>query len=122
MNLGPLALICLAALLGQASGRHLHALAHNRDPRPVQVGRRRGSIGSQRALGRNYKTSDEIDAYLAGLVDRVARRLRNADRTCRTLVLRLRFDDFARATRSHTLPRATASTPAILAAARGLLR
>jgi len=37
------------------------------------------------------------------------------------MVLRLRFDDFARATRSHTLPRATASTPVILAAARGLL-
>jgi DNA polymerase-4 len=111
----------LVALLGRASGRHLHALAHNRDPRPVVVGRRRGSIGSQRALGRGYKTRREVDAYLAGLVDRVTRRLRNADRTCRTLVLRLRFDDFARATRSHTLPRATASTLAILAAARGLL-
>jgi len=111
----------LVALLGRASGRHLHALAHNRDPRPVQVGRRRGSIGSQRALGRGYKTRRDVDAYLAGLVDRVTRRLRNADRTCRTLVLRLRFDDFTRATRSHTLPQATASTPAILAAARGLL-
>jgi DNA polymerase-4 len=111
----------LVALLGRASGRHLHALAHNRDPRPVQVGRRRGSIGSQRALGRGYKSRREVDAYLAGLVDRVTRRLRTADRTCRTLVLRLRFDDFGRATRSHTLPRATASTPVVLAAARGLL-
>src|SRR4029078_3482673 len=27
----------LIALLGRASGRHLHALAHNRDPRPVEV-------------------------------------------------------------------------------------
>jgi DNA polymerase-4 len=111
----------LVSLLGRASGRHLHALAHNRDPRPVQVGRRRGSIGSQRALGRGDKTFTEIDAHLAGLVDRVTRRLRKAERTCRTLVLRLRFDDFTRATRSHTLPRATASTPMILAAARGLL-
>jgi DNA polymerase-4 len=42
----------LIAMLGRASGRHLHALAHNRDPRPVRVGRRRRSIGSQRALGR----------------------------------------------------------------------
>jgi len=111
----------LVSLLGRASGRHLHALAHNRDPRPVQVGRRRGSIGSQRALGRGYKTFAEVDAYLAGLVDRVTRRLRKAERTSRTLVLRLRFDDFTRATRSHTLPRATASTPIILAAARALL-
>ena len=46
----------LVALLGRASGRHLHALAHNRDPRPVQTGRRRRSIGSQRALGRRPKS------------------------------------------------------------------
>ena len=36
-------------------------------------------------------------------------------------VLRLRFDDFSRVTRSHTLPRATAETDVILRAARGLL-
>jgi DNA polymerase-4 len=33
----------------------------------------------------------------------------------------LRFDDFSRATRSHTLPRATAQTHVILAVVRGLL-
>ena len=111
----------LVALLGQASGRHLNALAHNRDPRPVRVGRRRGSIGSQRALGRSPKSSDTIDAVLVGLVDRVARRMRAARRVGRTVVLRLRFDDFSRATRSHTLPWATAHTPTLLGAARGLL-
>src|SRR5919199_5901819 len=42
----------LISLLGRASGRHLHALAHNRDPRTVRPNRRRGSIGAQRALGR----------------------------------------------------------------------
>jgi DNA polymerase-4 len=36
-------------------------------------------------------------------------------------VLRLRFDDFSRATRSHTLAESTADTAAILAAARELL-
>src|SRR5262249_888405 len=41
----------LVALLGPAAGHHLYALAHNRDPRPVRVGVRRRSIGSQRALG-----------------------------------------------------------------------
>ena len=92
---------------GAASGRHLHALAHNRDPRPVQVGRRRGSIGSQRALGRRPRSPEAIDATLVGLVDRVTRRMRAAGRVGRTVVLRLRFGDFTRATRSHTLPRAT---------------
>jgi DNA polymerase IV len=111
----------LVSLFGRASGRHLHALAHNRDPRPVQVRRRRGSIGSQRALGRRPRSLADIDAVLVGLVDRVTRRLRVAERIGRTVVLRLRFDDFSRATRSHTLPHATAHTDTILATARGLL-
>ena len=111
----------LVSMLGRASGRHLHALAHNLDPRPVQVGRRRGSIGSQRALGRSRRSHDEIDAVVVGLVDRVTRRLRAAARVGRTVVLRLRFDDFTRATRSHTLPHSTANTQTILDTARALL-
>jgi len=111
----------LVAMLGRASGRHLHALAHNRDPRSVETGRRRRSIGSQRALGRRWRPQSEIDATLVGLVDRVTRRLRTGRRVCRTVVLRLRFDDFTRATRSQTLPQATAETQTILRAARRLL-
>jgi DNA polymerase-4 len=111
----------LVAMLGRASGRHLHALAHNRDPRPIHVGRRRGSIGSQRALGRRRKTLDDVDAALVAIVDRVTRRMRAASRVGRTVVLRLRFDDFSRATRAHTMARATAQTHHVLATARELL-
>src|SRR5918992_4536778 len=115
----------LISMLGPASGRHLHALAHNRDPRPVQTGRRRRSIGSQQALGRSRSFAghgpDAVDAVLVSLVDRVTRRLRAANRIGRTVVLRLRFDDFSRATRSHTLPQPTSHTPLVLATARGLL-
>jgi DNA polymerase-4 len=110
----------LQSILGRALGRQLHALAHNRDPRPVQPGRRRGSIGSQCALGRRRRTLAEVDAVLLGLVDRVTRRTRAAGRVGRTVVLRLRFDDFSRATRSFTLPRPTAETQAVLDTARGL--
>jgi DNA polymerase-4 len=110
----------LVSMLGRASGRHLHALAHNRDPRPVQVGRRRGSIGSQRALGRSGKSADVVEASIVALVDRVTRRMRAAGRVGRTVVLRLRFDDFSRATRSHTLARATAETHTILDTVRDL--
>ncbi|MDP9094443.1 MAG: DNA polymerase IV [Actinomycetota bacterium] len=112
---------CLISMLGPASGRHLHALANNYDPRPVQPGRRRRSIGSQRALGRARLSAAEVDATLVGLVERVTRRLRSAQRLCRTVVLRLRFDDFSRATRSHTLPSATCDTEQILTAMRLLL-
>ncbi len=111
----------LTWMLGRAAGRQLHALAHNRDPRRVRTGGRRGSIGSQRALGTRPTSLEEIDATLVAIVDRVARRLRNGHRVCRTVVLRLRFGDFSRATRSHTLSHATASTRPILDTARELL-
>jgi len=116
-----LAEAALVKILGQASGRHLHALAHNRDPRRVRTRRRRRSMGAQRALGRVPRSHGALDAVVVGLVDRLARRLRAADRVCRTVVLRLRFADFARATRSHTLSEATADTQTILATARALL-
>ena len=111
----------LVAMLGKAAGSHLHALAHNRDPRPVVTGRRRRSIGSQSAMGRGRHAWSDLQNRLLGLVDRVSRRLRNADRVCRTVVLRLRFGDYTRATRSHTLPAATADTAVLLAALQAVL-
>ncbi len=111
----------LMAMLGRAAGRQLHALAHNRDPRRVRARQRRRSIGAQRALGRRARAPGELEAALIALVERVARRLRAARRACRTVVLRLRFDDFSRATRSHTIAEATARTATLLKIARGLL-
>jgi DNA polymerase-4 len=113
----------LASLLGGAMGRQLFALSHNIDRRRVTTGVRRRSVGAQRALGRagNRMSPTEIDAVVVNLIDRITGRMRAADRTGRTVVLRLRFDDFSRATRSRTLPWATSSTQPILAAARQLV-
>jgi DNA polymerase IV len=111
----------LVTLLGRSAGRQVHALAHGGDPRPVRRGRGRRSVGSQCALGRGPRPPEAVDAVLVGLVDRVTRRLRAGGRAGRTVVLRLRFDDFSRATRSHTLPAATAASRPVLAAARALL-
>jgi DNA polymerase-4 len=111
----------LVTMLGPHAGRHLFALAHNRDPRRVRVGQRRGSIGAQCALGRRPRPFEEIDATLAALVDRVTRRMRGANRAGRTVTLRLRFDDFGRATRSRSLLKATMQTRAVLETARTLL-
>lgn len=112
----------LVAMLGLASGRQVHALAGNRDPRRVDGGRRRGSIGSQSAIGWRPKTDRDIDRTLVAIVDRVTRRLRRAHRLGRTITLRLRFEDFDRITRSHTLAAPTAHTETVLDVARTLLR
>ncbi|MFD3039990.1 MULTISPECIES: DNA polymerase IV [Mycolicibacterium] len=113
----------LRPMVGGAMARQLYALSRNIDRRRVTTGVRRSSVGAQRALGRrgNSMSAAEVDVVVVNLVDRITRRMRGAGRTGRTVVLRLRFDDFGRATRSHTLPRATASTDAILAAARALV-
>jgi DNA polymerase-4 len=113
----------LASLLGAAMGRQLYALSRNLDRRRVITGVRRRSVGAQRALGRagNRMSPAEVDAVVVNLIDRITARMRTAGRTGRTVVLRLRFDDFSRATRSRTLPWATSSTQPILAAARQLL-
>ena len=104
-------------------GYRLFALSRNIDRRRVVTGVRRRSVGAQRALGRrgNSMSAAEVDAVVINLVDRITRRMRKAGRTGRTVVLRLRFDDFGRATRSHTMPRATASTDMILDTARSLV-
>jgi DNA polymerase IV len=111
----------LCVILGRALGHHLHALANNRDPRPVKPRQRRRSIGSQHAFGLSRAPLDQLDTELVAIVDRVARRLRAAKRVGRTVVLRLRFGDYTRATRSLTLRHPTSQTSTFLAAARSLL-
>jgi DNA polymerase-4 len=113
----------LASLVGAAMGRQLYALSRNLDRRRVTTGVHRRSVGAQRALGRagSVMSPAEIDAVVVNLIDRITGRMRAADRTGRTVLLRLRFEDFSRATRSRTLPWATSSTQPILAAARELV-
>ena len=127
MTVGQLAQLSeaeLVEILGTGSGRHVHALAHNRDRTPVQPARPPRSFGTQRSLAgarARTLTPQERDDTLAGLTERVTARMAKAGYTGRTIVLRLRFADFSRATRSHTMPAATAAPEPILAAARDLL-
>jgi len=111
----------LVAILGRAAGRKLHALAHNRDPRRVSSVRSRSSFGSQSALGRRHRSRAELEAVILGLADRVTRRMRAGGRAGRTVVLRLRFGDYARATRSRTLRQPTAETETVRSVALALL-
>ena len=104
----------LSALVGRGAAHHLHALAHNRDPRVVDTQRGRRSISAQRALGnRNDRTLKEVQAIVLGLVDRIAQRLRAKNWVTRTVTVRFRFADMTRATRSHTMATPTATTAAL---------
>jgi DNA polymerase-4 len=111
----------LVSILGRAGGRHLYAIARNRDRRRVRSGTRRRSVGSQAALGPRPRPAEEIETVLVSLVDRVTRRMRSKGRVGRTVTLRLRFADYSRATRSLTLGQATATTRTVLIAATALL-
>ncbi len=111
----------LMLAIGRHAGSHLHAFANLREQRRVRPRRRRRSFGSQSALGSRPKMRADVERALARAVERVSRRMRDAGRRGRTLTLRLRFGDFARASRSRTLPRATAATAPLLRVARGLL-
>jgi len=111
----------LVAALGQNAGRRLLDLANNRDPRDVTPREPRRSIGAQSAFPSGSRTIEEVDALAAGLVDRISRRLRKAGKVCRTITVGFRFDDFSRATRSHTLAGPTAQTEQILGAVREIL-
>lgn len=108
-------------VLGKAAGSHLHALARLRDPRPVEPTKRHSSIGSQRALGNRERTPDELALILTQLVDGLARRLRDRGSASGTVVLRLRYGDYTKATRSRTLPKPSDRTEVLLGVAQGLL-
>ena len=111
----------LMAILGKSAGRYVHAIANNREHRPVRRRRGRRSFGAQRALGRSPRTPADLRDALAGLAERVTRRMQKRGRAGRTVVLRLRFGDYTRASRSRTLAYPTADTDAIAAAALALL-
>ena len=111
----------VATIVGRAAGRHLHAVARNRDPRRVRAGRRRRSFGSQSALGRWSGSAAALDAILISLADRITRRMRAAASVGRTVTVRLRFGDYSRATRARTMPTSTAATSAVLTTARAIV-
>ncbi|WP_370587349.1 hypothetical protein [Yimella sp. cx-51] len=87
----------------------------------METGKRRRSIGSQRAFGPGRRSDAELDQILVGIVDRVMGRVRDGGRPGATVTVRVRFADYERVTRSRTLPRPTTATETVLRIARELL-
>lgn len=111
----------LEHLLGRATGTKLAALSANIDPRPIETSRRVKSAGAQAALGLVPAGSGLIRETLGYLSDRVASRLRAADRAGRTVTVRVRFTELRSVTRSVTLPFAISSTLTLTEVAAGLV-
>jgi DNA polymerase-4 len=111
----------LVGAVGEAGGRHLHALAWNRDPRPVVPDREVKSIGHEETFPTDLVDRAVLGAEVAQLADRVAQRLRAASRAGRTVQLKVRYAGFRTITRSRTVPRATDLGADIGRVARGLL-
>lgn len=107
--------------LGKAAGAQLHALARLRDPRPVEATHRRESIGSQRALAGRPRSFAELELIVTQIADELGKRLRDRESTCGTVVVRVRYGDFTRASRSHTLTTPSDRTDVLLKVALRLL-
>lgn len=95
-------LASLVVAVGEAQGRHLHELAHGRDPRPVVAHRDPKSIGHEETFLRDLHGRDELGRELVRMADSVAARLRRAGRAGRTVTLKVRFPDRRTITRSTT--------------------
>jgi len=111
----------LQGYLGPHAGRHLRDLAHNLDPRAVNNARRDRSMGAQRALGNRIRTRDELRRELLGLAEKVASRLRKAERVARTVTVRYRTSEMRHESRSRTLAEPTHRTGLLTATADELL-
>ena len=114
----PLDVLCAA--IGNATGRHLHALAWGRDERPMTPHEPERSIGAEETFRDDIGDPELIKRELLRLSDRTARRLRAAGAKSKTISIKLRFSDFRTITRSRTLREPTDVGELIFATAREL--
>jgi DNA polymerase-4 len=106
-DLAALSVDTLTGALGLASGRHLHALAWNRDERSVEPVRQVKSIGHEETFPTDVTDRAVLEREVVRFADRVAARLRGSSLVARTVQLKLRYPDFRTITRSRTLAEPT---------------
>jgi DNA polymerase-4 len=111
----------LAQLLGGAHGEFLEALARGEDPRPVVPDDPARSVGAEDTFNDDLTGRAALAPPLLAQSRRVARRLRAARLTGRTVTLKVKYADFELITRRCTLPRATDDGRAIYEAAMAQL-
>ncbi len=111
----------LVHTVGDAHGRHLHALAWNRDDRGVQPDRVTKSVGHEETFPTDISDRKALQRELLRMSESVAQRMREAHLVGRTVQLKLRYASFRTITRSRTLPEPTDIAGEIASVARELL-
>jgi len=109
-TIGDIARSPLSALqraVGDASGLKLHDLANGRDPRSVSTTSVEKSVGHEVTFEVDTVDADDLRRELLRQANAVAVRMRTAGWVGRTVVLKLRYDDFSTITRSRTLAEST---------------
>jgi DNA polymerase-4 len=99
----------------------LHDLSHGRDERPVQPNQERKSCGSECTYEKDLTDVDRIRTEIAEMARDAARWLDKHGMFARTVVIKVRYDDFTTITRSHSEPRPTRDADAIARRAVALL-
>ncbi|CAB4621318.1 unannotated protein [freshwater metagenome] len=111
----------VCSTVGDAHGRHLHALSQGIDDRFVEPERIAKSIGHEETFSADLTTHDELRTQLVRLCDAVARRTREAGVAAGTLMLKLKFSSFESVTRSVTPSIPLTTGPSMVAALEPLL-
>jgi DNA polymerase-4 len=120
-DLAAMPVATVVGALGEAQGRHLHALAWARDDRAVEPNRAVKSVGHEETYASDHHSLVTLHDEALRLSDAVATRLRAATTAGRTVTLKVRFADFQTITRSRTVPSPIDTGPAVARVARELL-
>ncbi|MDQ4070859.1 MAG: DNA polymerase IV, partial [Actinomycetota bacterium] len=90
-DLAAMPLATLTGALGEAQGRHLHALSWARDDRAVEPDRMAKSVGHEETYARDHHTLASLRDEALRLSDAVGNRLREAALAGRTVTVKVRF-------------------------------